>query len=232
MTREVGVGFEAYVRVLHPYGKGDESQSWAHTAALHGKTMHPAVSWAEITTHGPWTPDERYHGNDNGGVYLEGNLPRPVLTAACRRLREHTTTPEQCFFAVWDGWGWDGGVTVTFASTDGVPPPPAMQSTVRLDPDAPRFSVPHRDFLLYAGVIEQALEIGGGDFYPVSGFFCEQSPTWRWPADHAWCLSTELDAEYTIVGGSAALARQLLIDDDIEALVVAPDEPSTSNINL
>ena len=214
VTGEVGPGFEAYLRVFHPYGEEDEALTWSEVAAEHGKTMHPAAHWVEITTAGPWDPTIRGDRNGNGGVYLEGDLPRPVLAAVCRVLRRHTTTPDTCYFGVWDGWGW------------------TSDSPVRLDPDAPRFSVPARDFLLYYGVIEQALQIGGGDYYHEGqGFDRKQSPTLMWPADHAWCLSTEIDAEYTVIGCSDACAAELLDTPGIEAMAVAPDEPLVSPIN-
>jgi len=43
-------------------------------------------------------------------------------------LRDHTRTPGRCWFAIWEGW----------------PLPDAWQT-------APKFHLPHRDFLLFAG---------------------------------------------------------------------------------
>lgn len=234
VTREVGLGFEAYVRVLHPYGEGEDAETWAEVAAAHGKVMHPAAHWDEITADGPWNPRSGYDANRNGGVYLEGNLPQPILRAVCDVLRRHTATPDVCFFAVWDGWGWDTAVTVTATRADtGAPPTevPHPDPAVRLDPNAPRFSVPARDFLLYQGKVEQAIRIGGGDYYPGSGFFWEQSPTLMWPADHAWYLSTEVDAEYTVIGCTRAAAEDLVSASGIEATIVSPDAPAVSDIN-
>jgi len=44
------------------------------------------------------------HRND--GASLTGELSQPVLRAVCEVLRNHTATPEECWFAVWEGWGW------------------------------------------------------------------------------------------------------------------------------
>lgn len=235
VTREVGTGFQAYIRVFHPYLQGDNARTWAEVAAAHGKVMHPVALWEEITADGPWDPDRDYNPNRNGAVDLQGDLPQPVLGVVCDVLGRHTATPDDCYFAVWDGWGWDHSVTLTFTRPDADDLPTERVEEpdpgVRLDPNAPRFGVRGRDFLLYRGKVEQATQIGGGDYYPSSGFLMRQSPTLMWPADHAWCLSTELDAEYTIIGGTQALADDLVNTPGIEAALVSPTADPVTDIN-
>ena len=46
-----------------------------------------------------------------------------------------------------------------------------------------------------------------------------------WPADRAWCVASELDLEWTYVGGPRGLIDAILADDRIEALPAAPDDP-------
>ena len=41
-----------------------------------------------------------------------------------------------------------------------------------------------------------------------------------WPADRAWVLVTEIDADSTVVAGSAALIRAICADERIEALPI------------
>jgi hypothetical protein len=235
VTREVGIDFEAYVRVFHPYGEGDDAKTWAEVAAAHDKVMHPGALWEEITADGPWDPEAEYNPNHNGGVDLHGDLRQPLLRVVCEVLRRHTATPEDCYFAVWSGWGWDHTATLTFRKADAddppTQPPENPDPAVRLDPSAPRFGVIGRDFHLYRGQIEQATQIGGGDYYPSSGFLWQQSPTLMWPRDHAWCLSTELDAEYTVIGGSHALADDLVNTPGIEAVAVSPTADPVTDIN-
>lgn len=228
----VGTGFEAYVRVFHPYDGAHGSQTWAQVAAEHGKIMHASADWDEITTDAPWDPTAPQGPHRNSGGHIVGNLPRPALRIVCEVLRQHTSTPDECYFAVWEGWGWDTATRLTLRSDVGEPsPPPPRLLPIRLDSDAPRFDVLHRSFLLYRGATEQALEIGGGDYRENLGFFWEQSPTLMWPADHAWCLSTEIDSAYTVIGGGAALARDLVAAEGVEALTIEPDAPLVSTIN-
>lgn len=43
-----------------------------------------------------------------------------------------------------------------------------------------------------------------------------------WPADHSWCVSTEIDSESTLVGGSKDLNSAMLTTPGLDAW---PDEP-------
>lgn len=230
---EVGPDFEAYVRIFHPHGEGPDAETWAEVAASNGKVMHLAAHWDEITADGPWHPTRQYDWNSNDALYLQGNVPLPLLKTVCGVLRRHTATPNDCFFAVWDGWGWDTGVSLTFTSDNSTSPTatPEPDPTYEMDRNAPRFSVPARDFLLYHGRIEQAASIGGGNYYPESGFLWEQSPTLMWPADHAWCLSTEIDDEYTVIGCASAAAQALVDTAGIEAAPISSDTPHISQVN-
>jgi hypothetical protein len=79
--------------------------------------------------------------------------------------------------------------------------------------------------------VEQARCIGGGGYHPSGGFVSKQSPTLMWPADHAWCLSTEIDAEYTVIGCTRAAAADLVGAPGVEAALVDPNTPAISEIN-
>jgi hypothetical protein len=56
--------------------------------------------------------------------------------------------------------------------------------------DAPRLALPDRPLLLYHG---SPLALG------------DQSPTYWWPDDRAWIVASEIDFDYTCIGGSRAL---------------------------
>ena len=115
--------FEAYARVFHPAvrypddedwlppgevsDEPDEDVTWAEVAAFNGRTAHPAMEWASIT--GSW----EFRGNDDQpGVWndapAEGHLPTGVAARLAAVLGRHTTTPADCWFAVWSGFGFVG----------------------------------------------------------------------------------------------------------------------------
>ena len=113
--------FETYARVFHPAVRypdddwfrdddgpsgPDEDVSWAEVAAFNGRTPHAAMEWTSIT--GSW----QFRGNDDQpGVWndapAEGHLPVPVATRLAAVLARHTSTPADCWFGVWSGFGFD-----------------------------------------------------------------------------------------------------------------------------
>jgi hypothetical protein len=138
-------------------------------------------------------------------------------------LREWTATPEDCWFCVWDGYGWGSGVPLVAVDDSGRPPgavPPSQPDPV----PGPirsglRVELPHRSYLLYQGPVRAALTLPALD--GTSG----QCPNLWWPADRAWCVASEIDLPRTYVGGPRGLIDAILADDRIEALPAAPDDP-------
>ncbi|MGA9774749.1 MAG: hypothetical protein WBU92_02395 [Candidatus Dormiibacterota bacterium] len=75
--------------------------------------------------------------------------------------------------------------------------------------------LPGRSYLLYTGPIEQALA-----FALSQG----QTPNLWWPADRSWCVASEIDLEWTYVGGSAELVAEIVSDTRLEALPAQLDD--------
>lgn len=151
----------------------------------------------------------------------EGNLPAELLRILCATLTRHTGTPGSCWFCLWDGYGWlHGSPSVAVMGDRGpVPVPPAFPREVL---DGPRVRLPGRDYLLFAGPLAAAPQLGWTDPY---GFFLPQSPNLFWPDDHAWCVASEIDLFCTLVAGSEALAQALVGDPLLEAWRVQPADP-------
>ncbi|MGH3458645.1 hypothetical protein [Aeromicrobium sp.] len=184
------IGFDAYVRVLHP-----------------------------------WTDTE------DGQDRIEGHLPEDLLAALVDVLARHTETPDDCFHALWDGYGdLLGGEAVGFLSFAAgpaawpgrvftkpkppTPPPPAFAPEVM---DGPRLTVAGREHLLFTGPVADAGQWGAATY----GHGIPRdlnSPNLLWPADHAWCVATDIDTRWTGVGGPAALADDLLGDQRLEVV--------------
>jgi hypothetical protein len=143
------------------------------------------------------------------------------LRILCATLAEHTSTPRSCWFCLWDGYGWlHGSPSVAIMGNHGyIPIPPALPAKVL---EGPHVRLPSREYLLFAGPLTAAPQLGWTDPY---GFFFPQSPNLFWPHDHAWCVASEIDLFCTLVAGSEALAQALVDDPRLEAWRVQPADP-------
>lgn len=50
------------------------------------------------------------------------------------------------------------------------------------------------------------------------------SPTYWWPSDRTWCIATDWDLCFTMVGGTATTIRRLLAEPEIEGFEVAAND--------
>jgi hypothetical protein len=192
---------------------------WAEVAARSGRTMHRLVQFHAIsrpaalapTAPAPW----------DGEPPPDGNLPAELLRILCATLAEHTSTAACCWFCLWDGYGWlHGSPSVAIMGPSGsIPVPPALPAEVL---DGPRVRLRGRDYLLFAGPLAAAPDLGWAS--PGGGFF-SQSPNLLWPQDHAWCVASEIDLFCTLVAGPEALAQALVADPRLEAWRVHPADP-------
>ena len=217
VTAVVPAGFEAYARVLHPaeappWG-GRRVVRWREVAAWSGVSLRPDAQFHTVALPpsrpepaAPWSGQ----GPHPGGLYP------PDAEVLAEVARGFTTTPEECFFCIWDGYGWEGRRQYSSSGTIPVTLPDPVPETVRR---GPRARLPGRDYLLYTGPVEAItapVEIGHG-----------QTANLAWPADHAWCVASEIDLAWTYVAGSTTLIDTLLADGRLEALPAAPDDTLT-----
>jgi hypothetical protein len=161
----------------------------------------------------------------------EGNLVAATLQQLVTVLRRHTATAEDCWFCLWNGYGWIHGspsVAVMAFEADGqvseraVPPPFPVGW---LDP-ALQVRLPGREYLLGRGPLAAALGIG---HQVTEDWFDAQSPNLFWPDDRAWCVATEIDLDSTLVGGPDQLIKDLLAATALEAWPINPDDSLQDN---
>jgi len=209
VTDTVPSGYSAYARVFHPATDQDGAPvAWSDVALMTGRTAHPLMQWHALV--GSQDP-EKFRGSLWQGRSPErGNLPRKPLQALCDILAGHTTEPEHCFFAIWIGWGWvDRGKT--FSSHE-----------LRL----PHLELPDREYVLLTGPLTAASETADAEaMTPLE----EQSPNLFWPADHAWCVGTEIDFDSTLVGGTTAVVQAIVESAALEAWQVNPTDSLTAD---
>jgi len=207
-------GFEAYARILHPVSVGWQQQArWAEVAQVTGRQIHAAVQWhALIGAASPFA-----HGSElwDAGEPETGNLSVDGLTELCAVLGRFTSTPDECFYAVWEGWGQlHGGRARVWMSGDGhgVPAEPLL---TREELNVDRVRLPHRRYLLMSGPLRA---VGDVARYDGPDTWVSQSPSLLWPADHNWCVATEIDFDSTLVGGPAPTIDEILTAPGLEAM--------------
>lgn len=181
-------GFEGYARVFHPAHRDrpDRPVPWRAIAEANSRAVHAEMQFGSIA--GTW--DRRSPRRDLWTMPpREGTLPRELARALVSVLRLHTAVPEQCWFAVWEGWG-----------------------SLVVPRDLPKLELPHRRYYFAKGTVEDALSTVNGPEWAY------QSASIWWPEDHAWCVSTEVDFPYTYVGGTEQCIDAVLAHPEIEAL--------------
>lgn len=227
VTSVVPGGFAAYARLLHPAsGEGDRPVRWSEVASRAGTTMRRDGFFAEIALlppdHAgrgvtPWARapnDTRLHPSD--------------ATALVELLRTHAGRAQDCWFCLWDGFGWESssqGSMVLDDSASGdrathIGPSQALdtpeESPVPQEVlDGPRVQLPNRDYLLYEGEAHEALAFAESE---------QVTPNLWWPADRTWCVGSEIYTDWTFVGGSVELVDQLAEDPRLEAHRIEPDD--------
>jgi hypothetical protein len=227
-------GFAAYARVLHPVELGDgRALTWAQVCQLTGRVQHALMQWAAIAT--PTAEADvatASSGLWDGGDVQVGRLAPSALSALIDILAP-ATGGQDCYHALWEGWGWvDGeGVKVFSISDDGrIELAPAPEPGVSAEVWAlPRLHLPNRDYLLFRGPLQAALDMGWQG--SPSGFE-PQSPSMLWPASHSWCVSTEIDFDSTLVGGPEDLISAMLNAPGLDAWPVEPDDDLTAFADL
>lgn len=198
-------GFETCVRILHGLEWRGRPARWADVASEGGKTMHPLVQFRALAAH----PSE--HGEP-----FEGGLTVAEVTALSEALERHTTTPDDVWFALWNGFGQlnDGGSSWLVASDGGETVESAPALLTAAERGAATLSMPMgRDYLVFRGPLSAIAPLTQQGVW-------EQSPNLWWPADRAWCVATEIDFDSTLVSCSLSVATDLLNDPRFEAFEV------------
>jgi hypothetical protein len=210
-------GFDAYARIFHPAWRrsdGDQTEvRWSEVAASSGRTMHAEMQFHSIaaplpgyqTGPVPWDSEPRL-----------GVLPRHQTNALIGLLAKHTSTPDRCWFCLWEGYGYlTGGRAVAYlwAGEPGAtrPPPPPPPPKLKKS----RVRIPARDYLLFTGAVAQ-------------GEGWDDGPNLWWPDDRSWCVASEIDLPYTYVGGSTKLIEDILADPPLEALAATTAQGITA----
>lgn len=187
-------GYEAYARVLPPiysYVDGVTTKHcWRDIARVRGIALTPSTTLNELVGWDIYT-----HGQQPPAPYQQpawGDVDDDDLAALADVLGGFTATAENCWFALWEGYGWNS-----------LPAP---------GEGPPRWRAPNRDYLLFKGSVAAATGFRYGEQI--------QAPTIWWPDDRAWCVATDIDCYRTYIAASAAAIDALLKDPRLEIMAV------------
>ncbi|MGF7142789.1 hypothetical protein HNQ56_001207 [Anaerotaenia torta] len=186
-------GFKSYARLLHPgyIGNGEREVSWSEVAEHFMRKPHAQMQWHAITK-------SHHSGISSVGFKAPntGSLPQNQAKVLVEILRKHTTTPQDCYFAIWDGWGF-------FVSDE-------------LQSEAAYLKLPHRGYYLVRGTIEIAAQ-------SISSLSWQSASIW-WPRDRAWCVATEVDLMWTYIGGKSMCIDEILRDKRLDTWSATLDD--------
>jgi hypothetical protein len=208
-------GFEAYARLFHPAHHSvvshpahpphaahhDEVEvRWDTIATANQRRVHAGMQWPAISESisgsifgasgdGPWDEEPE-----------DGSLPVAQAAGLLAVLRRFTGS-EDCFYAVWEGFG---GLAVP------------LDGTARVE-------MPARRMVLLRGPLADAAEVSMAD-WP-----WQQSPSLWWPADRAWCVATGVDLSSTYLGGGRPCIEAVAAEPGLEVWPVDRDQSLTSD---
>lgn len=129
-------------------------------------------------------------------------------------LARHTSAPDHCWFAIWEGYGFDTAMTLLAAEPrdneerrefererrrlreDDLRRNKAVRSVLNR---LPSFDLPNRRYYLVGGAVTAASMIQRPD-----GTFPQLPDLW-WPADRRWFVGGDTDLDWCYVAGSDEL---------------------------
>lgn len=208
---------------------------------------HSDLPWPQLVGFGPacfdsyarvrFLPDPVRPGQSENDVEAEDwrtdQLPRLFEV-----LANHTATPEDCYFCVWEGFG-----AVALEADDAgyvdhqnhaAPLEPGAQPGLAPEPAAspplthlPKVVVPHRAYWLFRGPLADVGTWDTAQGWPGQCRLNQAEPAFVWPSDHAWCVAKDVDPHWAGIGGPEALISQLTTDPRLDAVHADPtkDQP-------
>jgi len=168
------------------------TRTWAAVCERTGRTPHALMQWEAITTPAPAPRSGIKVPLFRAGRWEEVQVQRgtlvPQALGPLLEVLAPFTGDQDCYQALWEGWGWftGSGASLTSSALDGPPPPAPVRATppdvLQQALNAERLSLPGRDYLLFTGPLHAALSMG---HQVTQEWFDPQSPSLLWPADRS-----------------------------------------------
>jgi hypothetical protein len=147
-------------------------------------------------------PDPAGPGLSEADVFLPEDHPSEIEQSriALRTLASGSEAAD-CYFCVWEGY------TGSFLS-------PELTR-------GPLVTLPHRRYVLFAGPLA---EVERWEDHFGAGRPCPP-PAFAWPADHAWCFTSDVDPHWAGIAASAAAVTSLTTHPSLDVVPASPDRP-------
>lgn len=116
-------------------------------------------------------------------------------------LAAFTSTPDDCWFAVWEG----------------------CSGSLRLPAGLPLLALPHRRYGLLRGALTDL-----ADWEATVHTGLDAPPAFVWPDDRRWCFASDVDPHWAGVGASEPAVRALLAAPGLDVVRADPggDQPA------
>ncbi|WP_300343673.1 hypothetical protein [Nesterenkonia sp.] len=161
--------------------------------------LRAEVHWWRLVTLGPpgfsayarlrYIPDPDYPGQSENSVSRPPDRPEDTeqLSTAAGVLAAHTRTPGQAYALFWDGWG-------------------STEWTAHLAPHLSAAPLPggEREYFLAAVSLEELCRE-----LAAPGSWQMPPPSFLWPADRAWCITSDVDPHWAGIAATHAGIRAL-----------------------
>ncbi|GLY24033.1 hypothetical protein [Micromonospora sp. NBRC 101691] len=147
-------------------------------------------------------PDPVVPGQAETDADIPAGHPLDLTQArrALRLLARFTSTPQDCYFCVWEGYS-------------DIPLPPDVRH-------GPLVEIPHRRYALLRGALHDIdaweADLGGGQ--PIA------PPAFVWPADRRWCFASDVDPHWAGIGAEQAAIDALIGDPRLDVVPARPAE--------
>lgn len=163
--------------------------------------VNSSIPWDRLASFGPPAFDAYARlwfgpgpdGQTNGPA-SRTSTDHAKVQALCELLHAENGTPLDCYFAIWDGW-------------------PDLSEVVQR---SPRIHIPHRAYCLLRGSLTDFDQWHPGE----TGF---NLASFIWPADHAWCIASDVDHGWAGIGAGTDTIERLLSQSRLNITAADPE---------
>ena len=197
--------------------------------------------WERLVSFGPsglpayarlrFLPDPAYPGQSENDADLAADAfsETEQLRTVLHTLAGYTSTPQQCYFCLWDGWGSDitgGGsmVVVDWTTGTGQPGQRIQRGFPRSVLDGPKVRIPNRAYYLFHGALSDLGDWGAAGMWPGQPRASMPDPAFIWPADRTWCVANDVDPHWAGIGAEPSAIDRLVADPRIDVVPADPHQ--------